>query len=236
MDNQNTTKTDEIERNLEVSDAKESQEFLSDQTIELTKKLEQVTEKGSIKQADVLLNLANSELGQNKMQECWSHTKQAFDIYLKHEKWEEAVESCDLMYQTELPSGISALGHGVWLAVTFPVSIQHTINILNNIVAETPDNSDGAALAAIVAHYVVDLRSETEKQKKDLQFITLNMLAKVAKRHSKVETQTGLDVWMDKLELRDPSVFLPRFSLVLGAIVEDKWWFDRDTLRKKLPN
>jgi len=233
--NNDTIKLQEAEKILEVSDAKESQEFLLNQTLELTKKLEAVTEKDSVKRADVLLSLANSELGRNKMQEAWTHAKQAFDIYIKHESWEEAVECCDLLYQTDLPSSISALGHGVWLAVTFPVSTQHTINILNNIITETPDNSDGAALAAVVAHYVVDLRCDG-KQKEDLQFITLNMLAKVAKRHSHVETQTGLDVWMDKLELRNPDVFFPRFALVLGAIVEDNWWYDRDELRAKIPN
>ncbi len=233
MSNENLST--QVEKSLQVSDAKESQEFLAQQMIDLTKKLEAVTETDSIKRADVLLNLANSELGQNKMQECWSHAKQAFDIYIKHESWEEAVESCDLMYQTELPSSISALGHGVWLAVTFPVSAQHTINILNNIIVETPDNSDGAALAAIVAHYVVDLRCEG-KQKQDLQFITLNLLGKVAKRHSQVESQVGLDVWMDKLELRNPDVFLPRFSLVISTIVGETWWFDRDDLRAKIPD
>lgn len=233
--NNDKIKLQQAKTMFEVSDAKKSQEFLSNQTIKLTKKLEDVTEKGSIKRADVLLNLANSELGQNKMQEAWTHAKQAFDIYIKHQSWEEAVECCDVLYQTDLPSSISALGHGTWLAVTFPVSAQHTINILSNIVNETPDNSDGAALAAIVAHYVVDLRCEG-KQKEDLQFITLNMLAKVAKRHSHVETQTGLDVWMDKLELRNPDVFFPRFSLVIGAIVGDNWWYDRDELKAKIPD
>jgi hypothetical protein len=222
------------EKTLEISDAKESQEFLLQQSIKLTKKLEEVTDEGSIKRADVLLSLANSELGRNKMDEAWTHAKQAFEIYINHQSWEEAVEACDLLYQTDLPSSITALGHGVWIAVTFPVSAQHTINLLNNIINETPDNSDGAALAAIVAHYVVDLRCEG-KQKKDLQFITLNMLAKVAKRHSQVETQTGLDVWMAKLELSKPEVFLPRFSLVVGAIVGETWWFDRDDLRTKIP-
>ena len=62
------------------------------------------------------------------------------------------------------------------------------------------------------------------------------MLAKVALRHSKVETQTGLDVWMDKLDLRDPDVFLPRMGMVVGAIVgEDNWWFDRAALKAKIP-
>lgn len=234
MEENNQTIKAQEEKILEVSDAKESQEFLLQQSIELTKQLEEVTDEGSIKRADVLLSLANSELGRNKMDEAWTHAKQAFEIYINHQSWEEAVESCDLLYQTELPSSITALGHGVWLAVTFPVSAQHSVNLLNNIINETPDNSDGAALAAIVAHYVVDLRCE-DKQKQDLQFITMNMLAKVAKRHSQVESQTGLDVWMAKLELNKPDVFLPRFSLVVGAIVGETWWFDRDDLRTKIP-
>ncbi len=234
MEENNQTIKAQEEKSLEVSDAKESQEFLLQQSIELTKQLEEVTDEGSIKRADVLLSLANSELGRNKMDEAWTHAKQAFEIYINHQSWEEAVEACDLLYQTELPSSITALGHGVWLAVTFPVSAQHSVNLLNNIINETPDNSDGAALAAIVAHYIVDLRCEG-KQKQDLQFITMNMLAKVAKRHSQVETQTGLDVWMAKLELNNPDIFLPRFSLVVGAIVGETWWFDRDDLRTKIP-
>jgi len=30
-------------------------------------------------------------------------------------------------------------------------------------------------------------------------------------------------------------VFLPRMALAVDAIVGDKWWFDRDVLRGKLP-
>ncbi len=220
---------------LEVSDARESQEFLLQQSLELQKKLDAISEEDSVERARILLTLANSELGRQKMQECWEHARQAFDIFIKHEMWEEAVECCDILYQTELPSAIPALGHGVWLSVTFPIDPQQTINMLNNIINETPDNSDGAALAAIVAHYVVSLRTEG-KEKESLQFITTNMIARVAERHSQVKTQTALDVWMDKLELRNPDIFLPRFSLVLGAIVEDKWWFDRDALRAKIPD
>jgi len=51
-----------------------------------------------------------------------------------------------------------------------------------------------------------------------------------------VVDQEGLSVWMERLELLDPDVFLPRLSLVLGAIVPvDDWWFDRDALREKIP-
>jgi hypothetical protein len=42
---------------------------------------------------------------------------------------------------------------------------------------------------------------------------------------------------MERLELLDPDVFLPRLALVLGAIVPaDDWWFDRDALREKIPH
>jgi len=221
---------------LNATDAKESQEFLDKKVSELRLKLGNYPATDvSLECADILVELANAELGISKMENVWSHAKRAFDIYLDNEQWEQAVECCDLLYQTELPSSISALGHGVWLAVTFPISVQHTINVLNYIINETPENADGAALAAIVAHFVVDMRCEGE-EKENLRFITMNMIAKVAKRHSNVETQTGLDVWMEKLELLDPDVFLPRFSLVVGAIVGENWWYDRDELRTKIPD
>ena len=42
---------------------------------------------------------------------------------------------------------------------------------------------------------------------------------------------------MEKLELKDPSVFLPRMSMVLDAIVgESGWWFDKDELKSRLPD
>ena len=189
-----------------------------------------------MEKARVLLDLANAELGMTQMSDVWNHAKEAFDICIANEEWQIAIEACDLLYQTELPSSIVALGHGVWLSVTYPVEPEYTINMLNYVINETPDDADGAALAAVTAHFIVDHRTEGRK-KEDLKVITGNMIAKVAERHSKVETQMGLDVWMDKLELRDPDVFLPRMGLVVGAIVGDgNWWFDRDELRAKIPD
>ncbi|MBF0264547.1 MAG: hypothetical protein HQL46_04690 [Gammaproteobacteria bacterium] len=228
--NLTSNKKEQLSEFIEASDAKDSQEFLQQQELELQAKLDKVSDPDSMERADILLNLANSELGQRKMEQTWNHARGAFDLYIKHKQWEKAVEASDILYQTELPSSITALGHGVWLAVTFPIPAQDSINILNHIINETPDDADGAALAAIVAHYIVDLRCEG-KDKENLQFITMNMISKVAKRHSQVETQMGLSVWMDKLSLKDPAVFLPRFSLVVGAIVGEVWWFDKEELQ-----
>lgn len=226
---------EEIQDYIGTSDAKESREFLAEKVTELTKKLAGLPSViEPMERARVLLDLANAELGMTQMSEVWNHAKAAFDICIANEEWQLAVEACDLLYQTELPSAIIALGHGVWLSVTYPMEPEYSINMLNNVINETSDDADGAALAAITAHFIVDHRSEGKKQE-GLKVLTSNMLAKVALRHSKVENQVGLDVWMDKLELRDPDVFLPRMSLVVGAIVGDgNWWFDRDALRAKI--
>lgn len=231
MSEKNTQKQDFIE----TSDAKESREFLAEQVAKLSEKLAQLPSVVEpMERARVLLNLANAELGMTQMSEVWNHAKAAFDICIAHEEWQLAVEACDLLYQTELPSSITALGHGVWLSVTYPLEPEYSINMLNYVVNETTDDADGAALAAITAHFIVDQRSEGKKRD-DLKVLTTNMLAKVALRHSKVETQMGLDVWLDKLDLRDPDVFLPRMGMVVGAIVGDgNWWFDRDELRAKI--
>jgi len=223
------------EKFIETSDAQESREFLAAKVTELTETLKNLPAVvAPMERAKVLLDLANAELGITQMSEVWNHAKAAFDICIANEKWQLAVEACDLLYQTEQPSSIIALGHGVWLSVTYPLEPEYSINMLNYVINETADDADGAALAAITAHFIVDHRSEGQ-QRDDLKVLTSNMLAKVALRHSKVETQVGLDVWMDKLELRDPDVFLPRMGMVVGAIVGDgNWWFDRDELRAKI--
>jgi hypothetical protein len=120
--------------------------------------------------------------------------------------------------------------------VTYPIDPQLTINMLGYIIDETPPDADGAAVAAITAHYIADMRGG-EEQRESLMFLTNEMVANVAKAHSKVEDQEGLSAWMERLKLHDPADFLPKLGLVIGAIVPvDQWWFDRDELRDKLPD
>lgn len=228
--------TNEDKGYFETTDAMESREFLAKQVEQAKKKLADLPSVVEpMQRADLLLELASAEIGLSQMSEVWNHAKAAFDTCIANEEWQKAVEACDLLYQTGLPSSIIALGHGVWLSVTYPMEPEYSINMLNYVIDETPDHADGAALAAVTAHFIVDHRCEGKKRE-DLKALTTNMIAKVALRHSKVENQTGLDVWMDKLELRDPDVFLPRMGLVVGAIVgEENWWFDREELRAKIP-
>lgn len=188
----------------------------------------------TIEGARLQLDIAERLLALERKEEAWGPARTAFDTALQHESWQDAVEACNVLYQCEQPASIPALGMGTWLSITFPVEPELTFAMLAHIIDETPDHSDGAALAAVTIRYVIDLRASDDKHE-DLALLANNLIARVAARHDKVNDQQGLDDWMDRLALRDPAVFLPRLSQVVNTITGTSWWFDRDALRNKLP-
>ncbi len=185
--------------------------------------------------ARIELDIAETELALERKEAAWARARQAFDVFLAHQAWQEAVETCNVLFQTEQPASLAALGMGVWLGVTFPIEPDTTVAMLQHIIDETPPDADGAAVAAITAHYIADIRSPEDRHE-SLTFLTQNLLGQVAKRHSNVMTQEQLDAWLDRLELRDPQIFLPRLAKVVDVLVGDQWWFDRDALRATLPD
>lgn len=97
--------------------------------------------------------------------EAWTLARNSFDKALAEQLWTQAVEACDIMYQADMENSIQALAHGIWLGVTFPIDTDLSVAMLQHLVDETPDNSDGAAVAAATACYLVDLRAEGAQQK-----------------------------------------------------------------------
>jgi hypothetical protein len=169
--------------------------------------------------------------------DAWKLGKEAFDIAVEHEHWLQAVEACDIIYQADQEDAVTALAHGIWLGVTYPIDPELSVAMLQHLVEETPDDSDGAGVAAAVACYLVDLRAEGN-QREQLQFFTGQLLGQVARRHTNgaCDTQELFDIWMDRLELKEPDKFLPRLAMILDVLVPaDQWWFDRDALRAKIP-
>ncbi len=188
-----------------------------------------------VDRARLQLDVAEALIGMGRADESWEKARSALDTFIELELWQDAVECCDVLYQSAQPASLVALAHGVWLSVSYPVDPTLTVNMLSYVIDETPAKADGAAIAAVTAHYIADLRAADDKHK-SLTFLTRQMLANVAKGHSDVDDQEGLSAWMERLELL-PDVFLPRLSLVLGAIVPpEQWWFDRDALRDKIPH
>lgn len=220
---------------LQSTDSDESVEYLQNYLKEKEQTLADLPEDVSdLDKANLQLDIAEALVGVGRSEECWDMAREAFTIFLNNEKWEEAVKCCDVLYQSGQPASLSALGQGVWLAVTYPIDPQLSVNMLGYVVDETPARADGAAVAAITAHYIADMRTEG-KVHESMTFLTNQMLANVARGHSDIKDQEAMDMWLEKLQLLDPAIFLPRLSLVIGAIVpQDQWWFDRDELREKI--
>ncbi|MCK5385879.1 MAG: hypothetical protein KAJ39_01750 [Gammaproteobacteria bacterium] len=187
-----------------------------------------------LERALIQLDISELLLALDQKEHAWNEARATFTVFVNNEEWQHAVEACNVMYQTEQPASIVALGHGVWLAVTYPIEADTSVAVLNHIVDETPPTSDGAAVAAVTGYYIADIRS-TDENHDSMTFLAKTILGNVAKRHSNVQTQKEMDAWLFKLELNDPAVFIPRLSLVVNSIVGENWWFDRDELRSKLP-
>jgi len=187
-----------------------------------------------LRRADLLLQLGRTLVRLEKKPEAWDAAYAAFNTYIAEEAWEGAVQCCDILFLAEQENSLAALGQGIWLAVTFPVDPELSVAMLEHVVDETPPDSDGAAVAAITAHYLVDLRARGQQQE-NLMLYTNQMLATVARRHSAVGNQAAFDKWIKDMDLNDPDLFLPRLRNVVDVLVQDEWWFDRNALQAKLP-
>lgn len=184
--------------------------------------------------ADVELQIARTLVGLGRGAEAWVIGRRAFDVFLQAEDWESAVDACDVLFLAEQPQSLCALGQGIWLAVTYPIDPELSVELLSHVVEETPDASEGAVVAAATALFLADLRAEGQ-QRENLLFFAGQMLGAVARRQGRTETQTEFDRWMNRMGLRDPERFLARLRELVEALVQDDWWFDRAHLQARLP-
>ena len=187
-----------------------------------------------LERARVQLDIAETLLALQKKKEAWDTGRGIFDVFIAQQEWQDAIETCDVLFQSEQPASLAALGNGVWLAITYPVPAQLTVAMLQHIVDETPDDSDGAAVAAMAANYIADIRT-TGEEHDSLSFFTKQILAGVAKRHRNIEDPEMISTWVEILELNDVKTLLSRLAAMLDVIVGDNWWIDRDALRASLP-
>lgn len=221
----------------------DSAEDTGQPTVLLEKRAEELREElielpagfAPVMRADLLLELARVLVRLEGMTDAWDAAREAFDIYIQAENWEGGVQACDVLFAADQPDSLAALGHGIWLAVTYPVDPELTVAMLQHVIDETPADSDGAAVAATVASYVVDMRMPEGKDRDNLMFYANQMLASVARRHADVHDQAAFDKWFKRLELDDPAKFLVRLRNVVDVLVQENWWIDREALQARLP-
>jgi len=181
------------------------------------------------------LELAGLYLDLDRKADAWPLARDAVVPLLAQQQFEDAALACQYVYLANQEDAIAAIGQAAWLAVTYPVDPHLTANILDHIIDETPDDSDGAAVAAATAHYVADMRGELQEQD-ELKLFTGSMLARVARRHSNISNQQTFELWVERLELDQPEKFLVRLRNVVDVMVQTDWWFDREALSQALPD
>lgn len=186
--------------------------------------------------SSLILEIARALQRLSKSSEAWSLARSTVELFVEAEAWEQAADACNILYQTGEPGFLSALGQGVWLGVTYPVDPELSIELLSHVVDDTPDDSDGAAVAAASASFIADVRTrEGGPEKERMRFFTQQLLGKVARRHSDVENEQQFRYWIEKLELDQPDKFLVRLRNIVDVLVQDDWWFDREVLQSRLP-
>lgn len=181
------------------------------------------------------LEVARALVGLERGADAWPIGFTAAGILVGLEDWGALADCCEVLYRADQPESLAALGQGIWLVVTFPLDPELTVQLLTHLVDETPDHSDGAAVAAVTALFLIEHRVEEERLKERLYFFSSQILGQVARRHSQIETQGQFDAWLERLELKEPDKFLTRLRNVLDVLVQDDWWFDRDLIQSRLP-
>jgi hypothetical protein len=188
-----------------------------------------------LRQASHQLELARTLMALERGGEAWPIARAALALFVEREAWEQCADCCDVLYRCEQTGSLAALGQGIWLAVTFPLDPELTVDLLTHVVDETPDDSDGAAVAATTALFLVEHRVEDDRLREKLKFFANQILGQVARRHSGVDNQQQFDQWLERLELKEPDKFLVRLRNVVDVLVQDDWWFDRDLIQSRLP-
>ncbi len=188
----------------------------------------------ALEKAKLKLDIAECYLGLDQLIESHDWALPCFQVFLEHQEWQLAVDSCDILYNSGQANALTALGNGIWLAITFPIEPNTSVQMLHHIVDETPDDSDGAAVAAMLAHYLAETRS-SDKEHQNLTFLTNQILAQVAKRHRGIDDEKTIQTWIKMYELDDIQKLLPKMAIILDTIVANQWWYDRDEIRSQLP-
>jgi len=188
-----------------------------------------------VERASLMLEIGRALQILERGDEAWPVAHTAFGLFIAEQEWQGAADACTVLYESDQSDSLIALGHGIWLGVTFPIDPEISVNLLSCVIDDTPDDSDGAAVAAATACFIADVRAVEGPDKERLTFFAQQLLGRVARRHSEIENQDQFDLWIERLELDEPDKFLIRLRNVVDVLVQDQWWFDRETLQAQIP-
>jgi hypothetical protein len=233
----NTIDPDKLQDSAAASLRKDlgEQAHLEGRLVELEKSLAQLPEVApALERGELLLEISQIHQILGRGEQAWPMARTAFELFSAEQAWEQAAQACDILYQSDQPDSLAALANGVWLGVTFPIDPEISVHLLSHIVDDTPDDADGAAVAAVTALYLAEGRAAEGAEKERLVFFSNQLLGKVARRHSGVDSQEQFSSWVEKMELNDPEKFLVRLRNVIDVLAQDDWWVDREAIHQQL--
>ena len=103
-------------------DARESTGMLERLVAELRGQLAELSPNAEgLRRADLLLQLGRALVRLENQEDAWAAAREAFDLYAGERSWEGAVQASDILFLSDQPASLAALGQGIWLAVTYPV-------------------------------------------------------------------------------------------------------------------
>jgi len=124
------------------------------------KQLSELSDDSPVKdRINHLIEIGRIQVERYKGNDAWEKAFTAFDLAQENELWELAVEACDVMFLSEGPEALKALGHALWLGITFPIDAEITVAMLQHLVEESPKESDTRAIASAAGtlHYLHSL-------------------------------------------------------------------------------
>ena len=178
--------------------------------------------------AEVLLDISENR------QAC-EQARSLFGYFIEQGQFEQAVHACQIIYFSEEPESVAALGQGLWLSITCPVPAEMTLQMLRSLIDETPERSDGAAVAAMLAYFLMQHRTSEGPERDRLVFLARQLVAEAAERHRGITGDEAIATWVEMHELDDVDLLLKRMAKIIDAITSD-WWFDRDALKARFPD
>ncbi len=215
-------------------DAKVSTEVLERKADQIRQQIAMLASADRL-QAALLEHELAQLLGElDQKQPAWTLAFSSFQYFLDRQEWERAAETCDTLFRLDHDESLVALGHGLWLSITFPMDLSLTIAQLKHVIDDTPEDSDGAAVAAAMAGYIHSLRGGDDSSS-ELTLVIGQLLNDVARQHGNIQEQTAFDEWFKRLELDQPAKLVVRMRNIIDVLVQDNWWFDRESLQQQIP-
>ena len=222
--------TRRLEDRLIDDAAAEGQSAQQQRRLTLEKELRRPDLKGSGR-LDAELELSRILLDLGEPEAAFGMAREALDAGIQTERYEASASACQVMYLSEQPESTPALGHGLWLVLACPMDPELTWQMLRHLVEETPDHSDGAAVAAMLAYFLMEKRAVGAERGR-LIFLAQQQVAEVARRHRGITDEETIGVWVQMHDLDDVDVLLERMARILDTITPI-WWFDREAMRAR---